>query len=56
MSESDKEKKKGYDSDEDETNTLVIEVNDEPMHPEEPNPDNATEIYKTNSALSVSIK
>lgn len=37
MSESlNKEKKKGYDSDEDEGNPLVIEEEDDPMQPDEP--------------------
>lgn len=50
-----KEKKKGYDSDEDEANTLVIEEEDELMQPEEPTSDDAAGIHKMNSTLSVSI-
>ncbi|XP_031622127.1 protein suppressor of sable-like [Contarinia nasturtii] len=40
VSEPSKGKKKGYDSDEDEGNPLVIEEEDDPMHAEEPNSDN----------------
>lgn len=40
MTESSKGKKKGYDSDEDEGNPLVIEEEDDPTHTEEPNSEN----------------